>query len=183
MDIAEYTSKLPKKFCNRLVFSDTCWLWQGPTKHNQGYGRFSYKGKAWLTHRLSYFLAYDVDPDELCVCHKCDVRNCVNPEHLFLGTRRDNFEDMRAKHGLYQDKKTHCAQGHDWIDVNIYTNKNGVRQCIHCKRSGDRVRQLKYYHAKKLDSHSQQNQTRQKSPQLAHDPTPRLIPNDIKPND
>ena len=49
------------------------------------------------SHRVSYFITYGRFPQELRVCHTCDNPSCVKPEHLFLGTAKDNFEDMAAK--------------------------------------------------------------------------------------
>ena len=69
-----------------------CWLW---TKHcnRQGYGDTS-RGRA---HRLAYYaFRSDFDP-KLCVLHTCDTPSCVNPNHLFLGTRNDNARDMVIK--------------------------------------------------------------------------------------
>lgn len=73
-----------------------CWLYTG-WLHPKGYGEIGVKGKTTKTHRLSWELHYGQIPPGLCVCHKCDVRNCVNPEHLFLGTYTSNNLDRKAK--------------------------------------------------------------------------------------
>jgi len=75
----------------------TCWLWTGG-KISTGYGAIRVKGKNILVHRLSYELhvGHPV-PKGVCVLHRCDVRNCVNPEHLFLGSKADNVHDMDSK--------------------------------------------------------------------------------------
>ena len=73
-----------------------CWLWIGGIQH--GYGEFSlYHGRMIKAHRFSYELAHGPIPDGMCICHKCDVCNCVNPSHLFLGTQADNVKDMNTK--------------------------------------------------------------------------------------
>lgn len=73
-----------------------CWVWQ-KAKHKQGYGNFSYKRKCLLAHRVSWMLHYGELDKDILVLHKCDNPPCVNPEHLFLGTDRDNVKDSISK--------------------------------------------------------------------------------------
>lgn len=72
-----------------------CWLWSGPT--NTKYGRLSVGDKIISAHRYSYTISKGQIPDGLMVCHICDVPTCVNPDHLFIGTAKDNFDDMASK--------------------------------------------------------------------------------------
>lgn len=73
-----------------------CWLWTG-TMGQDGYGKAKFKGKTWRAHRLSYTLFCDAVPSDKLVMHKCDVPECVNPDHLSLGSPADNMADKVAK--------------------------------------------------------------------------------------
>ncbi len=73
-----------------------CHLWLASV-NPAGYGRLRYDGEARLAHRLSWMVEYGPIPTGMCVCHKCDVPACINPNHLWLGTRYDNSTDMRRK--------------------------------------------------------------------------------------
>ncbi len=91
---------LLQRLINKLEYNHKthCWLWVGRIR--KGYGEIKYCGKHFGVHRVAYqYFVKDI-PDGLCVLHKCDVPNCCNPMHLFLGTKRDNAKD-RVKRNPY----------------------------------------------------------------------------------
>jgi len=75
---------------------DDCWLFQGG-QNGTGYGRFWFAGKLGYVHRYAYQQFVGPIPEGMCVLHHCDIRNCVNPSHLFTGTKLDNTRDMITK--------------------------------------------------------------------------------------
>lgn len=79
---------------------DSCWLWMG-YKDKDGYGQFAIwiDGKRFSLrpHRVSWALHRGQIPDGLFVCHQCDNPACVRPDHLFIGTNRDNMIDCIVK--------------------------------------------------------------------------------------
>lgn len=79
-----------------LVVSCGCHIWTGCEDKN-GYGFIRHKGKNLKAHRVSWMIYRGEIPDGMCVCHKCDIPQCTNPKHLFLGTFADNNHDCIAK--------------------------------------------------------------------------------------
>jgi len=96
--IPNLDEKACKRFSSYFIKCDDndCWQWKNKPDKN-GYGIFVISKKNYRAHRVSYKLAYDVDPKDYLVCHRCDNPGCVNPKHLFLGTNKDNVQDMRSK--------------------------------------------------------------------------------------
>ena len=85
------------RFWRSIQKTDGCWLWTA-AKNRGGYGVMSVgEGRLEIVSRFSWQLHFGPIPPRLFVCHKCDVRSCASPEHLFLGTAADNSRDMRSK--------------------------------------------------------------------------------------
>lgn len=87
---------MDKLFWNKVEKTTSCWLWIG-SKTGSGYGKLKRKGKFYTAHRVSWEVYNGPIPKGMLVLHTCDVRNCVNPKHLFLGTHQDNMDDMVRK--------------------------------------------------------------------------------------
>ncbi len=90
---------LSERFWKFVDKSGDCWLWTG-TINGAGYGTIGLGRKAdgkGFAHRVSWELANGPIPNGLLICHRCDCKICVNPDHLFLGTHQDNVNDMIRK--------------------------------------------------------------------------------------
>lgn len=87
---------LEERFWEKVDKSGSCWLWTGSLRTN-GYGEIWYEGRNHQAHRVSWMLFNGPIPEDMQVCHRCDVRACVRPDHLFLGTQVDNMVDCSEK--------------------------------------------------------------------------------------
>lgn len=125
---------LSERFWSKVCQSDACWEWTRSTNH-AGYGQISGQGTVLLAHRLSWELHFGKIPSGQCVLHKCDNRLCVRPDHLFLGTRPENTQDMMSKGRLnpWQKNKVTCKRGHPLSGTNLYVTPDNRRQCKACR--------------------------------------------------
>jgi len=80
----------------RIEEGSGCWIWEG-SLCGDGYGKSHFLGKVYRANILSYLLRVGEIPQGMFVCHHCDRPGCINPEHLFLGTPKDNSQDMVKK--------------------------------------------------------------------------------------
>src|SRR5688572_33256391 len=102
-----FTTADRARFAAFVDKTDRCWLWRG-AKTQYGYGVFTQRrsGKKFTVsaHRAQFAIRNGVCPSDKVICHSCDVKNCVNPDHLWAGSNDDNMADMAAKGTLKGEK-------------------------------------------------------------------------------
>lgn len=129
-----------------------CWEWTA-SRNEFGYGTFAIARKSKLAHRVAWIIFKGSIPsvlpeapgrnDLVRVCHRCDFRACVNPEHLFLGSQMDNARDCARKKRINyapsitaiaakRRAQTCCKRGHLFDEANTYITSKGFRSCRAC---------------------------------------------------
>lgn len=139
-DISGHTAAALAYVRRKSLATDTgCWEWQGH-RNRLGYGEGCFRNRQWMAHRLAYVAAKGPFDPQLDVCHSCDNRWCVNPEHLWIGTMQQNILDCVAKGRHNKATKTHCANGHEYTEESTYVCSRGFRQCRICVRVRQRIK-------------------------------------------
>jgi hypothetical protein len=123
------------------IVENGCWLWNGFLNH-KGYGQTGWRGKNAFAHRRMYMVVHGISKlkTEQTVCHSCDVRNCCNPDHLWLGDAAANVLDSAIKKRHRNARKTHCIRGHELTGKNLFVCSAGLRHCNTCSRIRQRIR-------------------------------------------
>lgn len=124
------------RFWEKVNKTDGCWLWTA-SLDSSGYGHIAEGRKLRLAHRLSWEIHFGPIPNGLLVCHECDVRSCVNPGHLFLGTNTDNMRDMSAKGRSHAPRKSMQPARQGESNGRAKLNGAQVRELRRLYASGD----------------------------------------------
>lgn len=112
----------------------------GPTGGYGVFGRGGQGRRLTYAHRWAYALFHGAIPEGMCVLHHCDNPPCINPDHLFLGTKGDNNRDKTAKGRHHYTQRTHCKSGHEYPPGAWHKDRRRCKVCERTWRANSRAR-------------------------------------------
>lgn len=131
-----------KRFWAKVRKTEGCWLWVGATKTG-GYGQITVDGRSRGAHVVSYSIEKGSIPDQLFVLHECDTANCVNPQHLFLGTQADNMKDKVKKGRQAKGSELNHPDKKGSLNPSAKLSEDKVEEIKRLRQSGEySLRQL-----------------------------------------
>jgi hypothetical protein len=115
---------------------DDCWIWLGVISDGN-YARLNVAGITYSVHRLVLTVFKNIPQDKIHkACHTCNIKRCVNPDHIYNGTILSNARDRKLAEGY--PVTTHCPRGHEYTKATTYYFKNGrnkgKKYCKICRR-------------------------------------------------
>ena len=122
---------------------DSCWNWNGKSKHRYGYGSFTMRTTKGAFRGIAssaavWMILVGPIPTGLHVLHNCDNPLCCNIKHLRLGTHQENMQDRRDRKTHYYSRMAHCINGHVWTPENTCVLRTGPeagnKRCRECRR-------------------------------------------------
>lgn len=120
---------------------NSCWIWLG-AKHIRGYGYFGVShGKNVYAHRFSYEISHGPIPDGMCIMHKCDNPSCVRPDHLQVGTQKDNIRDRDQKKRTATGKRSGVHTKPENFPTWALRGENNDRACL-TQKEAEEIREL-----------------------------------------
>lgn len=131
------------RFWSKVKTGRGCWGYLG-CLNEHGYGIFGISPDvSVLAHRFAWEITHKLPAGKLFVCHHCDNPTCVRPDHLFLGTARENVHDCIRKNRANKAHPLVCKRGHPFSGDNLIVMADSERRCRLCSRLRVRERYRK----------------------------------------
>lgn len=130
---------LAGRFWSKVDRTGDCWEWKG-ARNQSGYGWFSVGSRLRRAHRIAYELTVGPVPSGMNVLHSCDNRACVRPEHLRVGTQRDNMADMDSRNRRFSPFRGQVQAGESNRQARL--SEDDVREIRRLREAGGSLRDI-----------------------------------------